>query len=161
MGKAVLVHHPGMARQLAAEVIDPGPVGQTCIVAFSQRRQVFGARQLAGDHRPTAKGQAIALKPPRHHFGSGNTPLGELLEVLPFGLDAWPAQVAAHVLAGPGVAFDVVVDAVTLDAHHLAERVAGQALALEGKYRIEAAEVRRQVFIARRQCPTRHQSASP
>ncbi|MNH39889.1 hypothetical protein D3C79_1011240 [compost metagenome] len=64
-------------------------------------------------------------------------------------------------LAGPGVALDVVVDPITLDAHHLAERVAGQALALQGKYRIEAAEVRRQVFVARRQCPTRHQSASP
>ncbi|MNC55114.1 hypothetical protein D3C75_1046270 [compost metagenome] len=140
---------------------DPGAVGQAGIVALGQRRQVFGARQFAGDHGPPAKGQAIALQAPGHHFGSGDAPLVELLEVLPFGLDPRPAQVTAHVLAGPGVALDVVIDPVTLDTHHLADRVAGQALALQGKYRFQAAEVRRQVFVAWRQCPPRHQSASP
>jgi hypothetical protein len=134
---------------------------QARVFAFGQGRQVFGARQLAGDHRPAAKRQALALQAPGDHFGGGNAPLGELLEVLPFGLDARPAEVAAHVLARPSVTLDVVIDALALDAHHFAERVAGQAFALQGEDCVKAAEIRRQVFVAWRQCPTRHQSASP
>lgn len=161
VGEMVIMHHPGMPCQLATDVVDPGAVMQARVIALGQGRKVFGTRQLTGDHRPAAKGQAIALQAPGDHIGGGDAPLLELLEVLPFGLDPWPAQVAAHVLACSGITFDVVVDPITLDADDLAERVAGQALALQGEHRVETAEVRRQMLVARRQCPTRHQSASP
>ncbi|MNF88801.1 hypothetical protein D3C84_713030 [compost metagenome] len=161
MGEVVVMHDPRMPGQLTADMVYPAAIGQALILALGQRRQVFGARQLTGDHRPAAKGQAVALQAPGHDFGGGNVPLGELLEVLPLGLDPRAPQVAAQAFAGTGVAFDVIVDAVTLNADHLTQRVVRQALALQGEDRLDAAKICRQCLAIRRQCPSRHQSASP
>ncbi|PAV71005.1 hypothetical protein WR25_04680 [Diploscapter pachys] len=80
MGEMMVVHHPRMPRQLAADMVDPGRVTQARIIALSQRRKVLGAWQFASDHRPTAKRQALALEAPGDHVGGGDAPLGELLK---------------------------------------------------------------------------------
>ncbi|MNM82919.1 hypothetical protein D3C81_949620 [compost metagenome] len=161
MGEVVIMHDPGVAGQLTADVINPATISQAYIFALGQQRQVFGAWQLTGDHRPAAKGQAVTLQAPGNHFGSGDIPLGELLEVLPLGFDPRAPHIAAQAFASTGVTLDVIVDPVTLNANNFTERVVSQALALEGENRIDAAKIRRQCLVSRRQCPSRHQSASP
>src|SRR5476651_703948 len=119
MGEAVVVHGPGVSRQLPTDVIDPGTVCQFRVMPISQRRQVFGARQLAGDHRPTVVGRTATFQAPGHHFGGRDAPLGEALEVLPFGFHPRLAQITAQAFAGTDVTFDVIVHAVAVDADDL------------------------------------------
>ncbi|MNI48289.1 hypothetical protein D3C73_1028470 [compost metagenome] len=161
MGEAVVVHGPGVLGQLTTDGIDPGAVRQLRVVALGQCRQVLGTRQLPGNHRAASVGRTAPLQPPGHHFGSGDTPLGKALEVLPFHLHPRLAQVTPQAFAGAHIPFDVIVDAIALDTDDLRERVTGQTLALQRKHSLEAAEVIGQLAVGRFQLPTRHQSASP
>ncbi|MNE39265.1 hypothetical protein D3C80_1332100 [compost metagenome] len=151
---------PG-TQDLATDMVDPGAVAQAWVVVAGQQRQVLGARQFAGDHGSTDEGSMLALQPPGHHFGGGDAPLGELLEVLPLGLDPRARQVAVVDLAGAAVALDVVAHAVALHAEHLGQRVVGQLLAFEGEHRVEAAEIGGEVLVVGFESPTRHQSRPP
>ncbi|MNF98984.1 hypothetical protein D3C84_818660 [compost metagenome] len=161
VGKTVLVHGPGVAGQLAADVIDPRAIRELGVVSLGQGRQVFGMRQFTGDHRPAIISHAATLQPPGHHFGGRNPPLGEALEVLPLHFHPRLTQVTAQALACAHIALDVIVDALALNADDFGQRVTGQALALQRKHSLEAAKVFRQIAVLRFQCPTRHQSASP
>ncbi|MNC47150.1 hypothetical protein D3C75_961960 [compost metagenome] len=161
MGEAVIVHGPGVLGQLTTDGIDPGAIRQFRIASLGQCRQVFGTRQLPGNHRTASVGRTATFQPPGHHLGRGNAPLGETLEVLPLHLHPRLAEVTPQAFAGTHVALDVIVDAIALNANDLGEQVLGQPLALKRKHRLKAAEVIGQIAVGRFQFPTRHQSASP
>ncbi|MNC52031.1 hypothetical protein D3C75_1013540 [compost metagenome] len=80
---------------------------------------------------------------------------------MPFTLYPRLAQIAPQPLARCAIAFDVVIDPLALDTNQLREDIMGQALALQGKDRIEGTEIGVQVRIGWLQFPSRHQSASP
>ncbi len=161
MGEVMIVHGPGIARDLLADAVDPRAAVQARVVGPCQFRQVFGARQFAGDQRAAVIRSAIALQAPGDDFCRRDAPLGETLEILPFGLDPWAPQITTQTLAGRDVALDVVVHATAFDADDFGEWITGQALAFEGEHRVEGTEVFRQRGVARLQLPARHQSASP
>ena len=77
-----------------------------------------------------------------------------------FGLGGVGGYVV-EALARTGVTLDVIIDAIALHTDHFRKRIAGQVLALEGKYRFQTAKIRRQCAVSGFKIPTRHYNASP
>src|SRR5690606_19783213 len=119
MGEMVVMQGTGSSRQLTTDMVHPGGIAQARIAMPGHHRQVAGILQLTRDQRAAQEGPGATLQAVGNDFRGGNSPLGEILEVLPLGLDPWPADEAPQALARAPVALDVIAHAVPLDANDL------------------------------------------
>jgi len=128
----------------ASTAVPPGLTFESRIVVTGEPGQIDGAGDFLGDQRPAHEAPTLTFEAVGDEPRSGDVPVRETLQVLPFQLHAWLGEPASErFLAEAVIALDVVVAAADLDAHGARRRVHGDDFSLEGEYRIEVRETRR------------------